>query len=154
MQTMDVIINLASVSHAAPGIPLVIGEVATSTLAIGIAVAAVVAGLVGFVIAKTIGKGAVAAEREEARRTLERAEQEARAEAERIGVPFLGEIPLDKEVRMRSDSGEPVVATQPDSLHAALYRDVARQVWAALEGGGLARPAPRICDASWRRGLR
>jgi ATP-binding protein involved in chromosome partitioning len=68
----------------------------------------------------------------------------AREEAERIGVPFLGEVPLDKEVRLRSDSGEPVVATQPDSLHAAIYRDVARQVWAALEGGNLARPAPRI----------
>ena len=68
----------------------------------------------------------------------------AKEEAARIGVPFLGEIPLDKEVRMRSDSGEPVVATQPDGLHAALYRDVARQVWATLEGGSLARPAPRI----------
>jgi ATP-binding protein involved in chromosome partitioning len=68
----------------------------------------------------------------------------AREEADRIGVPFLGEVPLDKEVRLRSDSGEPVVATQPDSLHAAIYRDVARQVWAALEGGSLARPAPRI----------
>jgi len=68
----------------------------------------------------------------------------AREEAARIGVPFLGEIPLDKEVRMRSDSGEPVVATQPESLHTALYRDVARQVWAALQGGNLARPAPRI----------
>ncbi|MFN4141407.1 P-loop NTPase [Aestuariivirga sp.] len=68
----------------------------------------------------------------------------AREEAARIGVPFLGEIPLDKEVRLRSDSGEPVVATQPESLHAAIFRDVARQVWAALESGGLARPAPRI----------
>ena len=68
----------------------------------------------------------------------------AREEAARIGAPFLGEIPLDKEVRLRSDSGEPVVATQPDGLHAAIFRDVARQVWAALEGGALARPAPRI----------
>jgi ATP-binding protein involved in chromosome partitioning len=68
----------------------------------------------------------------------------AREEAARIGAPFLGEIPLDKEVRLRSDSGEPVVATQPDGLHAAIFRDVARQVWAALQGGGLARPAPRI----------
>ena len=68
----------------------------------------------------------------------------ARDEASRIGVPFLGEIPLDKEVRLRSDSGEPVVATQPESLHTALYRDVARQVWASLQGGQLARPAPRI----------
>ena len=68
----------------------------------------------------------------------------AREEASRIGVPFLGEIPLDKEVRRRSDSGEPIVATQPDALHTTLYRDVARQVWASLEGGNLARPAPRI----------
>jgi ATP-binding protein involved in chromosome partitioning len=68
----------------------------------------------------------------------------ARAEAERIGVPFLGEVPLDKDLRMRSDAGEPVVASMPDSQHSAIYRDVARQVWAALAGGGLARPAPRI----------
>lgn len=68
----------------------------------------------------------------------------AREEATRIGVPFLGEIPLDKEVRLRSDSGEPIVAAQPDALHTTLYRDVARQVWATLEGGKLARPAPRI----------
>jgi ATP-binding protein involved in chromosome partitioning len=68
----------------------------------------------------------------------------ARDEAERLSVPFLGEVPLDMEVRLRSDRGEPVVATLPDSLHAAIYRDIARQVWASLQGGGLARPAPRI----------
>jgi ATP-binding protein involved in chromosome partitioning len=68
----------------------------------------------------------------------------ARQEAEKLGVPFLGEVPLDKEVRLRSDSGEPIVATLPDSMHAAVYRDIARQVWAALQGGGLGRPAPRI----------
>ena len=68
----------------------------------------------------------------------------AKEEAARINVPFLGEIPLDKEVRLRSDSGEPVVATQPESLHTAIYRDVARQVWASLESGTLSRPAPRI----------
>ena len=68
----------------------------------------------------------------------------AHEEADRIGVPFLGEVPLDKELRVRSDSGQPVVATQPESLHTAIYRDIARQIWAALEGGGLARPAPRI----------
>ena len=68
----------------------------------------------------------------------------AREEALRLGVPFLGEIPLDIEVRLRSDRGEPVVATLPDSLHAAIYRGIAAKVWAAVEGGGLARPAPRI----------
>ena len=68
----------------------------------------------------------------------------AREEAERLAVPFLGEVPLDTEVRLRSDRGEPVVACLPDSLHAAIYRDIARQVWASLEGGGLSRPAPRF----------
>jgi ATP-binding protein involved in chromosome partitioning len=68
----------------------------------------------------------------------------AREEANRLGVPFLGEVPLDKEVRIRSDSGEPVVVSMPDSLHATIYKDIARQVWAAIEGGKLSNPAPRI----------
>ena len=72
----------------------------------------------------------------------------AREEAERLGVPFLGEVPLDKEVRLRSDSGEPVVVSMPDSLHATIYRDIARQVWAAIEGGRLSKPAPRIAVES------
>ena len=68
----------------------------------------------------------------------------ARDEAQRLGVPFLGEIPLDKDLRERSDRGEPVVATVPQGLHAALYRDIARQVWTTIEGGALSRPAPKI----------
>ena len=68
----------------------------------------------------------------------------ARDEAGRLGVPFLGEVPLDKEVRLRSDRGEPVVASLPHSVHAGIYRDIAQQVWAILEGGELSRPAPRI----------
>ncbi len=68
----------------------------------------------------------------------------AREEAQKLGVPFLGEVPLDKEIRLRSDNGEPVVATLPDSAHAAIYRDIARQVWASLQGGALGRPAPRF----------
>jgi ATP-binding protein involved in chromosome partitioning len=68
----------------------------------------------------------------------------AREEAERLGVTFLGEVPLDRDVRLRSDRGEPVTATLPDGQHAAIYRDIARKVWEAVEQGGLARPAPRI----------
>jgi ATP-binding protein involved in chromosome partitioning len=68
----------------------------------------------------------------------------AKAEAARLGVPFLGEVPLDMDVRLRSDEGRPVVATAPESLHAALYRDMARQVWVTLENGGLSRAAPKI----------
>ncbi|MGE0210737.1 MAG: Mrp/NBP35 family ATP-binding protein [Parvibaculaceae bacterium] len=69
----------------------------------------------------------------------------ARAEAERLGVPFLGEVPLDIEIRERSDSGQPIVATQPESPHAAVYREIAGRVWSALQGEprGMRTP-PRI----------
>jgi ATP-binding protein involved in chromosome partitioning len=70
----------------------------------------------------------------------------ARKEAERLGVPFLGEVPLDMEVRLRSDRGEPIVATLPQSAHAAIYRDIARQVWTTLSTGSMSRPAPRIVN--------
>jgi ATP-binding protein involved in chromosome partitioning len=68
----------------------------------------------------------------------------ARVEASRLGVPFLGEVPLDIEVRERSDTGEPIVATLPNSPHAEIYREMARQIWATLEGGTKNRAAPQI----------
>lgn len=68
----------------------------------------------------------------------------ARAEADRQGVPFLGEIPLTMSIREKSDAGSPVVISEPDSPHAAAYQDIARQVWKILEAGKSQRPAPRI----------
>jgi len=68
----------------------------------------------------------------------------ARREAERLGVPFLGEIPLDMTLRETSDAGRPVAAVDPDGPHAQAYREIARQVWATLSGGGARRAAPRI----------
>jgi ATP-binding protein involved in chromosome partitioning len=68
----------------------------------------------------------------------------AREEAAKLGVPFLGEVPLDTEVRLRSDRGEPVVVSMPESKHTAVYRDIARQVWAAIESGTLSRPTPKF----------
>jgi ATP-binding protein involved in chromosome partitioning len=67
----------------------------------------------------------------------------ARREAERLGVPFLGEVPLDMMIRETSDSGLPVVATQPDGPHAAAYRAIAQNVRDSLTGGA-GKPAPRI----------
>lgn len=67
----------------------------------------------------------------------------ARHEAEKYGVPFLGEVPLHMGIREHSDSGRPVVAVDPDGAHAAIYRDIAAQVKASLEKGR-ARVAPRI----------
>jgi ATP-binding protein involved in chromosome partitioning len=69
----------------------------------------------------------------------------AREEAEKLAVPFLGEVPLDQELRERSDSGRPVVVSAPDSLHSGIYRDMAAKVWHAVSGAAAARrPAPRI----------
>jgi ATP-binding protein involved in chromosome partitioning len=69
----------------------------------------------------------------------------AREEAEKLAVPFLGEVPLDQELRERSDSGRPVVVSAPDSLHSAIYRDMAAKVWHSVSAAAAARrPAPRI----------
>jgi ATP-binding protein involved in chromosome partitioning len=67
----------------------------------------------------------------------------ARHEAERLGVAFLGEVPLDIAIRANSDAGRPVVAAEPDSPHAQAFRAIARKVKASLEGAP-ARAAPRI----------
>jgi ATP-binding protein involved in chromosome partitioning len=67
----------------------------------------------------------------------------ARAEAQRLGVPFLGEVPLHMTIREKSDAGLPVVATEPDGPHAAIYRDIAAKVREGLKPGG-GRAAPRI----------
>jgi ATP-binding protein involved in chromosome partitioning len=68
----------------------------------------------------------------------------ARLEAEMRGIPFLGEIPLDLHIRQTSDDGRPIVATEPDSVHARHYIDIARTVWTAVTTGAASRPAPRI----------
>ena len=59
----------------------------------------------------------------------------AQAEAIRIGVPFLGEVPLDMALRENSDNGTPLVATQPNGPHAKIYRDIATKVWAGVLAG-------------------
>ncbi len=68
----------------------------------------------------------------------------AKAEAERLNVPFLGEVPLEIEIRETSDAGLPIVATKPDSAHAKIYRDIAARVRDQMAGGGKGRAAPRI----------
>jgi ATP-binding protein involved in chromosome partitioning len=56
----------------------------------------------------------------------------ARAEAAKLGVPFLGEIPLDLAIRQRADSGLPIVVTEPDSPQAEVYRGIATTMMAGL----------------------
>jgi ATP-binding protein involved in chromosome partitioning len=68
----------------------------------------------------------------------------AQHEAERLNVPFLGAVPLDMIIRETSDSGLPVVATQPDGPHAKVYREIAQKLRNSLAGPGAGRAAPKI----------
>jgi ATP-binding protein involved in chromosome partitioning len=70
----------------------------------------------------------------------------ARAEAERLGVPFLGEIPLTMKIRETSDAGMPVVVSDPEGPVADIYKRIAASVLQAIETAEAApeRPAPNI----------
>ncbi|MBZ9701033.1 MULTISPECIES: Mrp/NBP35 family ATP-binding protein [unclassified Mesorhizobium] len=70
----------------------------------------------------------------------------ARREAERLGVTFLGEVPLEMGIRESSDEGAPVVASKPDSAEAKIYRDIASKVWDRVneERGAAADAVPSI----------
>ncbi|MDQ2089364.1 Mrp/NBP35 family ATP-binding protein [Marimonas arenosa] len=56
----------------------------------------------------------------------------AEEDARRLGVPFLGAIPLHMDIRENSDAGTPVVVSQPDSTHAQIYKKIAIKVAARL----------------------
>ena len=51
-----------------------------------------------------------------------------RAEAMKLGVPLLAEIPLHLDIRLASDGGAPIVVSKPDSPQAQAFRDVARHL--------------------------
>jgi ATP-binding protein involved in chromosome partitioning len=69
----------------------------------------------------------------------------ARKEAEKLGVPFLGEVPLDIAIRANSDEGRPVIASMAESPQANALLGIARQVADTLATGATgAKPAPRI----------
>ena len=53
----------------------------------------------------------------------------AKQEALRLGVDFLGGIPLHKDIRTTSDDGTPIVLEFPDSIHSKSYRDIASAIW-------------------------
>ena len=66
----------------------------------------------------------------------------ARWEAARLGVEFLGEIPLLLDIRESGDAGRPVAAAAPDSPAGLAYSALAAKLWAKL--GAPASAGPRI----------
>ncbi len=79
----------------------------------------------------------------------------AEQEALKLGVPFLGAIPLDLAIRERSDAGQPIVATMPDSPHSKIFRDIAARAWSEIENsaGRRVKP-PRLAPSPARDALK
>jgi len=69
----------------------------------------------------------------------------AKAVAQQLGMDFLGEIPLDIEIRETSDSGQPIVVSHPDSPHAKAYVAIAKALWDKVSAGlASGRSGPKI----------
>ena len=66
----------------------------------------------------------------------------AAAEASRLGLPFLGEIPLDMSIRETSDAGTPIVSADPNSPYSAIYHQIAEKILVQILGQD--RKAPSI----------
>ncbi|WP_193367756.1 iron-sulfur cluster carrier protein ApbC [Pelagibius marinus] len=69
----------------------------------------------------------------------------ARREADKLGMEFLGEIPLDIEIRETSDGGRPVTVSKPDTPNAQIFLAIAKRVWEKVSAqSGAGREAPKI----------
>ncbi len=68
----------------------------------------------------------------------------AASEAEKLGIPFLGGVPLHIDIRVRSDAGQPITATEPDGAYAQIYRELAAKAWAELEASQGNRIQPPV----------
>jgi ATP-binding protein involved in chromosome partitioning len=67
----------------------------------------------------------------------------AQETAKELGVDFLGEVPLHMDIRTTSDAGTPITATEPESEHAKIYRDLATKVQDRIEAN-LGVSGPKI----------
>ncbi len=72
----------------------------------------------------------------------------AKLEAEKLGIPFLGGVPLHMDIRKTSDEGQPIVATSPNGPHAQIYRDIATRAWAELNASSDSRIDPPKLEIS------
>jgi ATP-binding protein involved in chromosome partitioning len=61
-----------------------------------------------------------------------------------LGVPFLGEIPIDPELRRSGDDGRPLAATAPDSPAGLAFTALAETLAARLAAGDTSKPPPKI----------
>ena len=65
-------------------------------------------------------------------------------EAERLGIDFLGAIPLDSTIRLTSDNGIPIVISDPESTHAQSYQAISAWIGNKLQNKNHKRKQPQI----------
>jgi ATP-binding protein involved in chromosome partitioning len=70
-----------------------------------------------------------------------------RTAAEKWGVPFLGEIPLNPDIRSGGDAGTPITISKPDSVEAKVFHELAKQVAAKVSVLNFGRKTPGIIAA-------
>ena len=68
----------------------------------------------------------------------------AREESDRLGVDFLGEIPLDIAIRETSDTGRPIVFSDPGNAHSQAFRTIGNLIWNKLNSDLNVRAMPNI----------
>jgi ATP-binding protein involved in chromosome partitioning len=66
----------------------------------------------------------------------------AKGAAEELGVPFLGEIPLDPEIRIAADNGRPVTSRGKDDPVARPYYEAASLIGSEVARLNAAKPDP------------
>lgn len=64
--------------------------------------------------------------------------------AEKLGIPFLGRVPIDPAIRAGGDTGNPIVIAKPDSPQAKAFREIADKLATALQRGGAGTAKSRI----------
>ncbi|PKU24614.1 Mrp/NBP35 family ATP-binding protein [Telmatospirillum siberiense] len=68
----------------------------------------------------------------------------AKFEAVRLSTDFLGELPLDIDIRTTSDDGRPIVVSQPDGPLALAYKAIAEKLWDKVQLLQSAKKGPKI----------
>ncbi len=69
----------------------------------------------------------------------------AEREAEKLGLKFLGAVPLHMDIRELSDAGTPVTAIRPDGPEATVFKDIAVKVWEAVQASkGVEAPIVKL----------
>lgn len=61
--------------------------------------------------------------------------------AEKLGVPFLGRIPIDPAIRDGGDSGHPIVVADPGSPQSGVFREITKKLMDALSETGKSGPS-------------